>query len=465
MPFSCKYTRKERGMANRIAKAYEMTDAKITFVSLVDKAANKKRFLITKAGDGNAQFLTYGRILKADKEAHYITGVVYEPMVEDTQGNYMTEDEITKAAHWFAKNGSNVDLQHSFEPLEGAAVVESSVAKCDFEIDGEPIRKGTWLMTVEVTDPAVFEAVEKGEITGFSMGGVGQYSQEDVDIAKAGTLTDAKSKEGKGILKRLAGMFGMDVVEKGAVKDSYIGRITSENFWQAFYALQDVLFRWSWHDDRYMPESDPVAIQEALADFNEIVTELLADPGTVAKSVDGIRKAGKKLSAANRDTLKGIHESLGEFLSKFEDEEEEGMEMTKAEMQEIVKAAVAECMGNPPIGQKTGAGSSITKNDIVEAVRQVVAGEASPQGAQASSGSTVTKADVQGMIEAAIRKATGEEDTDGQGERRESLEEAITKAVSVAMEPFMKQAGFPTNLNNGDVQKAAEEMHYLHGII
>lgn len=275
-------------MANRIAKAYEMTDAKITFVSLVDKAANKKRFLITKAGDGDAQFLTYGRILKTDKEAHYITGVVYEPMAEDTQGNYMTEEEITKAAHWFVKNGSSVDLQHSFEPLEGAAVVESSVAKCDFEIDGEPIRKGTWLMTVEVTDPAVFEAVEKGEITGFSMGGVGQYSQEDVDIAKAGALPDAKGKEGKGILKRLAGMFGMDVVEKGAVKDSYIGRITSENFWQAFYALQDVLFRWSWHDDRYMPEPDPVVIQEALADFNEIVTELLADPGTAAKSVDSL---------------------------------------------------------------------------------------------------------------------------------------------------------------------------------
>ena len=141
------------------------------------------------------------------------------------------------------------------------------------------------------------------------------------------------------------------------------------------------------------------------------------------------------------------------------------MEVTKTEMQEIVKAAVAECMGKPPIGQKTVAGSSITKNDIVEAVRQAMAGEASTQGAQAPSGGTVTKADVQGMIEAAIRKATGEEDTDGQGEGRESLEEAIAKAVSAAMEPFMKQAGLPTNLNNGDVQKAAEEMHYLHGII
>ena len=86
----------------KIAKAYAITDAKISFVSLVDKAANKKQFLITKSEDGAANFATFGRILKADADSHFVTGIVYEPMVEDTQGNYMTEEEITKAAYWFA---------------------------------------------------------------------------------------------------------------------------------------------------------------------------------------------------------------------------------------------------------------------------------------------------------------------------------------------------------------------------
>ncbi len=36
-------------------------------------------------------------------------------------------------------------------------------------------------MTVEITDPDVWAAVEKGEITGFSMGGTGIYSEDDVD--------------------------------------------------------------------------------------------------------------------------------------------------------------------------------------------------------------------------------------------------------------------------------------------
>ena len=98
-------------MPKKIAKAYEISNARINFVSLVNKAANKHQFLIVKADDGNATFQTFGRIVKADTESHYVTGIVYEPMVEDSQGNYMTEEEIAKAAHWFMKNEGSVDIQ------------------------------------------------------------------------------------------------------------------------------------------------------------------------------------------------------------------------------------------------------------------------------------------------------------------------------------------------------------------
>ena len=79
----------------KLRKAVEITDAKVQFVSLVDRAANKKRFLIAK-NDGSG-FHTYGRILKVDTSTHYITGIVYEPLSEDSQGNYMTAEEIRKA--------------------------------------------------------------------------------------------------------------------------------------------------------------------------------------------------------------------------------------------------------------------------------------------------------------------------------------------------------------------------------
>lgn len=454
-------------MADKIAKAYEMTDAKITFISLVDKAANKKQFLITKAAGGSAQFQTYGRILKADAKAHYVTGIVYEPMAEDTQGNYMTEEEITKAAHWFAKNGNRVDLQHSFEPLEGASVVESSVAKCDYELEGETIKKGTWIMTVELTSPEVFEAIEKGEITGFSMGGMGRYSQEDTDISKAAEITEAMGSSGKGILKRLAGLFGMDVVEKGRVRDAYMDRIISENFWQAFYALQDVLFRWNYYEDKRVAESEPEAVREALADFNEIVTELLSDTKTVMKSVEGICKAGRKMSSDNKNALKAIHESLGEFLSKFEDGQEE-TEVTKAEVEEIVKSAVAEYRnGNYAAVRENENSGSITKSGVVKMVKEAVSDAVGVQSASQGDRGTkaVTKAEVQDMIDAAIRKAAGEGGDEAQEPDMDSLAETITKAVSGAMEPFMKQAGLPTNLNNSIMQKSEDQAHYLHGFL
>lgn len=56
-----------------------ISDAKIDFISLVDRAANKKSFLIAKAENGKASFSTFGKIVKTDSENHFVTGIVYEP--------------------------------------------------------------------------------------------------------------------------------------------------------------------------------------------------------------------------------------------------------------------------------------------------------------------------------------------------------------------------------------------------
>lgn len=195
----------------RIKKAVEIRDAKIQYVSLVDRAANGRRFLVTKNEDGSAAFSGYGRIVKFDDEAHYLTGIVYEPFVEDAHGNFMTEEEIRKAAYWFSKNGDKIDIQHSFSPADRVYVVESYVAPCDMNIAGELIAKGTWLMSVEVCDDEIWREVQKGGITGFSMGGYGRYSEENV------TAVDAHNRRGgsaNGVLKKLSAWLGFDDGEK-----------------------------------------------------------------------------------------------------------------------------------------------------------------------------------------------------------------------------------------------------------
>ncbi len=447
-------------MRKSVEKAYAINDVKAVFVSLVDKAANRKTLLITKGDDGSASIQTYGRIIKSDATAHYVTGVVYEPMAEDTQGNYMTEEEITKAAYWFMKNGSGVDLQHNFEPLEGATVVESYVTKCDEEIEGEPVKKGTWLMTMEITNPDIFAAIEKGEITGFSMGGTGVYSTEDVDISGAeGAEPVEKDEESrkKSVIKQLTGLLWPGTVKKGAVKEAYKKNSVRDNFWTAFYALNDNLLScYNPTTGNWEIQRDESAIREALQDFNEIITSLLTDENGVFKSLNAnyagsVEKAGKAMSGENMKALKGIHESLGAFLSKFEEEEE--IEVTKSELETIVTKAVGTAVdaavekmggnaGQPQPGEK--------------------AGEVEKAGAEQSE--PVTQEAIQKMVDAAIQKAM-----QPAGEKQptvDEINEMIEKAVTKAMEPVLKDAGLPTHVGDDEpLEKGAGEEHYLHGIL
>lgn len=374
-----------------IMKTRSISDAQIQFVSLVDKAANKKSFLIAKAEDGKASFSAYGKIVKTDTDSHYVTGIVYEPMTEDSQGDYMTEEEIRKAAHWFAKNGDGIDIQHNFEKFEKAEVVENWIAKADFEIGKEKIKKGTWLMTVEITDPDVWAAVEKGEITGFSMSGTGIYSEDDVD-------PDSLSKsEGKSFFKKLAKMFGFEVVEKSEVAVRFKQKNKSEEFWNAFYSLQDTLFKRNSLTGDSEIETDSEKIKECLSDFSEIVQGILAD------DTDMVMKAGKTLSAKNIASLKSIYESIGKLLEEAGETEEK---MTKAEVMDFIKNEI----------QKAESGSSKNSDKLDEKTKKFIVDTIKEVLAESQKNKSVTK-------------------------------EEVAEMVKSAMEPLYKARGIVTNLN------------------
>lgn len=439
-----------------IAKSYAISDAKIGFVSLVDKAANKHKFLITKSEGDTATIQIYGRIVKTDEDKHYVTGIVYEPMTEDTDGNYMTEEEITKAAHWFMKNSGKPDIQHCFEKADNVEIVESYVAKSDMEIEGQQIKKGTWLMTMEVADDDVWGKIEKGEITGFSMGGTGNYSTEDVDLSDPDNSIEKTQK--KGIMKAVVDAVSKalhldspDMIEKGAVKDSYNKRIVRDNFWTAYYSLSDYLLEtYNPQTGCYEPIHDETTIREALEDFNSIVVDLLADKDGVFKSIE---KAGKKISTQNMETLKGIHESMGAFLEKFKEEEDE--EVNKAEIEKTVTEAIAKAMSNltvTPAISAPNAEGNVTK------------GENNQTAAPGNSGASeaITAEDIEKMVGEAIQKAMQPKE---EPVTKESVEQMIQDAVAKAMEPVMKSVGVPSSLNDANLQKGADEEHYLHGFL
>lgn len=462
-------------MRKGMKKAYEITDAKIQFVSLVDKAANKRQFLLKKADDGKATFTTYGRIVKADAESHYVTGIVYEPLEEDSHGNFMTEEEITKAAYWFAKNGDKVDLQHSFEPLDGAVVVENWIAKADFEIDGEAIKKGTWLMTVEVADESVWDGIAKGNITGFSMGGLGNYSEEDVDLDNVSKQVGGDAGNKRGLMKQLAAALGFSVVEKGSMAELYEERSKGTLFWNAFNSLEEILYKYDNISGRWVYETNEDKVRECLEDFNRIISDILTGKESITKAIQTDRpvvKAGKAMSGKNKEALQCIYDNLGTFLASFDekDPEDEGddeggtddgddkkkgvkkedADMTKQEVEAIVSAAIAKAMGGE--AQQTNAQAQQDGAGAVQ--KQQEGGNAAP--------ADITPETIEKMVQTAIEKAMQPQQ---ETVTAEQVQDMITKAVAAAVDPVLKSKGLPSNLNDSTVEKQADEEHYLHGIL
>lgn len=153
----------------------ELKNVQVTHVSFVDKAANKKKFFLTKSADTPNFETEVKPVFKADDPKQLVYGVVYEPDVEDAHKDFMTATEIEKAAHGFMENYQNIDKQHDFE-TEAGKVVESYIAPADIKIGETTITKGTWVLVTKATDD-MWESIQKGEFTGYSLAGTAEVQE------------------------------------------------------------------------------------------------------------------------------------------------------------------------------------------------------------------------------------------------------------------------------------------------
>lgn len=127
-------------------------------------------------------------IAKVDKDNKIIEGVVYRPSkkfnkegeptdYKDSQDDWMTEDDVKKSCHNFAKKlaitkGQVIDKQHN-EKTGYGDVVENYIAKTD--IPDIKAKKGDWCAAVEVTCKETWKEILKEDISGFSIGGKATY--------------------------------------------------------------------------------------------------------------------------------------------------------------------------------------------------------------------------------------------------------------------------------------------------
>ena len=114
-----------------------------------------------------------------------IYGIVLEPDVIDSQGDFVPGPHVEKAAHNYMKKvargrASVSKLQHRLPAFRrdkpSVVPVESFIAPVDFTYPGskEPVKRGSWVMVVHVEDPQIWQDVLDGHYGGFSIGGTGK---------------------------------------------------------------------------------------------------------------------------------------------------------------------------------------------------------------------------------------------------------------------------------------------------
>ncbi len=106
---------------------------------------------------------------KEDIDKQLVFGIVMEPDSIDSQGDFSTEEEIEKAAHGFLRKSRIVGDSHKLKAK--AEVVESHIVREASTVEGQEVKKGSWIMVVKIHDPALWAGVKSGDFNGFSIGG------------------------------------------------------------------------------------------------------------------------------------------------------------------------------------------------------------------------------------------------------------------------------------------------------
>lgn len=111
------------------------------------------------------------RVCKTPEE-RFVLGIVLEPETVDAQGDIYSEEEIRKAAHLYMEEFAHIKLMHAGGYIEGKVkILENYVTHVAMEVDGQPVKRGTWMLGVRVLDDSLWDACKQGDLTGFSIGG------------------------------------------------------------------------------------------------------------------------------------------------------------------------------------------------------------------------------------------------------------------------------------------------------
>lgn len=104
---------------------------------------------------------------KANQHDTYVKVCVLCNGVEDINDVALQKREVKEI---FANHRHlNFDIEHSHNYLSGVDIVENYLSKTDETIQDTTIPSGSWLMTLNITNPTILGGIMNGDITGVSL--------------------------------------------------------------------------------------------------------------------------------------------------------------------------------------------------------------------------------------------------------------------------------------------------------
>lgn len=194
--------------------------------------------------DGQAAIFKGMSIVAKDAVKKQVFGYVLVPNQADLQGDVVTKEEVEKARDTFMLNaingllkGAGAGAEHKlFEgignPVESAIDKDGSLAKSH----GVAGVAGGWWMGFQCSD-ATWDAVEKGEFTGFSIGGFGVRTPVETEKSAA--------KKFFRPLQSMVEKIGQLAKGEGDAKtfnDMLTEQDIRSQLWEIFYTLEDSVF-------------------------------------------------------------------------------------------------------------------------------------------------------------------------------------------------------------------------------
>lgn len=326
-----------------VKKTQRLTQIEVYEVSLVSTpAVPDAGIILTKSlQPQEPTILKSTSIIKYDAAQGIVIARPLVPDREDLQGDVVTKADVEYASHSYLRNlaykqakGTGGGEQHQeFDvayPILSIYDEDGSVQKM-YGVPSEEIIPGAWVLGLKVTKEETKKALEKGELTGMSIGCIG----ERIELAApAKAAPEFKRGAFRKLIDEMFKSAGYVRVRPTDKSIDFNSSYTMQVFYDECPDMWDALMSAFWsimYDDLNHPtfESKMAAIEESLAQFATKIRELFGIEKGTKFAIDLI---------ANNAAAGGANEGVLD------------MQITQEQLDKLIAEAVTKALG--PITEK-----------------------------------------------------------------------------------------------------------------